>query len=222
MREGAPGGSAVAGNPGPVRLRLVFAPCPRRPAGRSAPARVSCCDAQLPAASERHDRGGRPVRLRRPAAHESGRAARTRGGRQPVAGAVGGRGAAVSLPRCRRRGTASPGWRAAPRARVDLACVRGRGRGMGRLSPADPVAIAVQVAGVLERLGVRYVLGGSLASAAFGEPRATLDVDRPRISARHRSPRTSPPSATNSPSMPIGSPRKSAAAARSNSCTVRR
>lgn len=48
---------------------------------------------------------------------------------------------------------------------------------MGRLSPADPVAIAVQVAGVLERLGVRYVLGGSLASAAFGEPRATLDVD---------------------------------------------
>jgi len=48
---------------------------------------------------------------------------------------------------------------------------------MGRLSPADPVAIAVQVAGILERLGVRYVLGGSLASAAFGEPRATLDVD---------------------------------------------
>jgi hypothetical protein len=48
---------------------------------------------------------------------------------------------------------------------------------MGRLSPADPVAIAVQVAAVLEGLGVRYVLGGSLASTAFGEPRATLDVD---------------------------------------------
>ncbi|MCA8976554.1 MAG: hypothetical protein KDC98_17670 [Planctomycetes bacterium] len=31
--------------------------------------------------------------------------------------------------------------------------------------------------GVLEGLGVRYVLGGSLASVVFGEPRATLDVD---------------------------------------------
>lgn len=45
------------------------------------------------------------------------------------------------------------------------------------MSAADPVAIAVQMAGILEQLAVRYVLGGSLASAAFGEPRATLDVD---------------------------------------------
>lgn len=45
------------------------------------------------------------------------------------------------------------------------------------MSPADPVAIALQIARVLEQSGVRYVLGGSLASAAFGEPRATLDVD---------------------------------------------
>ena len=41
----------------------------------------------------------------------------------------------------------------------------------------DPIAVAVLVATVLERLGVRYVLGGSLASATFGEPRTTLDVD---------------------------------------------
>lgn len=45
------------------------------------------------------------------------------------------------------------------------------------MSTADPVAVAVQMGGILERLGIRYVLGGSLASVAFGEPRATLDVD---------------------------------------------
>ena len=42
---------------------------------------------------------------------------------------------------------------------------------------ADPVAVAVQIASVLRALGVRHILGGSLASVAFGEPRATLDVD---------------------------------------------
>ena len=42
---------------------------------------------------------------------------------------------------------------------------------------ADPLAIAIRIASVLESLGTRYVLGGSLASVAFGEPRATLDVD---------------------------------------------
>jgi hypothetical protein len=45
------------------------------------------------------------------------------------------------------------------------------------LNAADPVAVAVQMATILERLDVRYVLGGSLASVVFGEPRATLDVD---------------------------------------------
>lgn len=45
------------------------------------------------------------------------------------------------------------------------------------MTAPDPVAIALQVASVFERLGVRYVLGGSLASTTFGEPRATLDVD---------------------------------------------
>jgi hypothetical protein len=42
---------------------------------------------------------------------------------------------------------------------------------------SDPVEIAARLATVLEGLGVRYVLGGSLASTTFGEPRATLDVD---------------------------------------------
>lgn len=33
------------------------------------------------------------------------------------------------------------------------------------------------VAQAFEQVGVRYLLGGSLASTAFGEPRSTLDVD---------------------------------------------
>jgi hypothetical protein len=45
------------------------------------------------------------------------------------------------------------------------------------LTAGEPLEIAVEMAGILERLDVRYVLGGSLASVTFGEPRATLDVD---------------------------------------------
>ena len=45
------------------------------------------------------------------------------------------------------------------------------------MTTTDPVAVAIEVARTFERLGIRYVLGGSLASTAFGEPRSTLDVD---------------------------------------------
>ena len=41
----------------------------------------------------------------------------------------------------------------------------------------DPVELAALIAEAFEQLGVRYLLGGSLASTALGEPRATLDVD---------------------------------------------
>jgi predicted nucleotidyltransferase len=41
----------------------------------------------------------------------------------------------------------------------------------------DPLAIAQHVTAVLDRLGVRYSIGGSIASAFAGEPRSTLDVD---------------------------------------------
>jgi hypothetical protein len=41
----------------------------------------------------------------------------------------------------------------------------------------DPVAIAVDLGARLDRLGVDWVLGGSLASSVHGEPRATQDVD---------------------------------------------
>ena len=45
------------------------------------------------------------------------------------------------------------------------------------MAPAVPFQVALQVADALEQCGVRYLVGGSLASSASGEPRATLDVD---------------------------------------------
>jgi hypothetical protein len=45
------------------------------------------------------------------------------------------------------------------------------------MRPADPVAIAVSVAAILDELGIRYVIGGSVASSLMGEPRSTLDLD---------------------------------------------
>jgi hypothetical protein len=41
----------------------------------------------------------------------------------------------------------------------------------------SPVTVALYAADVLESCGVRYVVGGSLASSISGEPRSTLDVD---------------------------------------------
>ena len=41
----------------------------------------------------------------------------------------------------------------------------------------SPVAVALYAADALESCGVRYVVGGSLASSISGEPRSTLDVD---------------------------------------------
>jgi hypothetical protein len=41
----------------------------------------------------------------------------------------------------------------------------------------DPVAVALSVAEILEAQGLRYLVGGSLASSLCGEPRSTLDVD---------------------------------------------
>lgn len=41
----------------------------------------------------------------------------------------------------------------------------------------DPVDVARVVATQLEALGIPYVLGGSLASTLYGEPRTTLNVD---------------------------------------------
>lgn len=45
------------------------------------------------------------------------------------------------------------------------------------VTPPDPVALAVILARILERLGIRYCIGGSVASSVYGEVRTTLDVD---------------------------------------------
>jgi len=41
----------------------------------------------------------------------------------------------------------------------------------------EPFQVALLVASALEKCGVRYLVGGSLASSVSGEPRSTLDVD---------------------------------------------
>jgi len=43
--------------------------------------------------------------------------------------------------------------------------------------PLGPLEVALAVAEALERLGIAYFLGGSLASSVQGEPRATNDID---------------------------------------------
>jgi hypothetical protein len=42
---------------------------------------------------------------------------------------------------------------------------------------ADPLAIAEQVASVLDRLNLSYAVGGAVGGSIFGEPRATNDLD---------------------------------------------
>ena len=45
------------------------------------------------------------------------------------------------------------------------------------MEPADPIKIVNQFIRILEALGIRYMIGGSLASSLYGVPRATQDVD---------------------------------------------
>ena len=44
-------------------------------------------------------------------------------------------------------------------------------------SAPDPIVVALSFTALLERLGIRYVVGGSLASSLHGEPRSTNDID---------------------------------------------
>lgn len=41
----------------------------------------------------------------------------------------------------------------------------------------EPIAVAVLFTGILEDLGIAYLVGGSLASSVHGEPRSTNDID---------------------------------------------
>lgn len=45
------------------------------------------------------------------------------------------------------------------------------------MSLADPIAVVAKLTVVLDELGIRYMIGGSLASSLYGIPRATQDVD---------------------------------------------
>lgn len=51
---------------------------------------------------------------------------------------------------------------------------------------AEPLVVTMRVAAELERLGIEYLVGGSLASSVHGLPRTTQDVDMvARIAGRH-------------------------------------
>ena len=41
----------------------------------------------------------------------------------------------------------------------------------------EAIAVTLRITGVLENLGVAYLVGGSLASSLYGQPRSTQDVD---------------------------------------------
>lgn len=43
--------------------------------------------------------------------------------------------------------------------------------------PSEPIRVLLEVTGTLDRCGVEYLLGGSLASSVLGEPRSTVDID---------------------------------------------
>jgi hypothetical protein len=45
------------------------------------------------------------------------------------------------------------------------------------VTSVDPLAIAAVLAKILDEIGIRYVIGGSVAASAYGEPRTTLDID---------------------------------------------
>lgn len=53
----------------------------------------------------------------------------------------------------------------------------------------ESLLLAVEVAKILERLGIAYFIGGSLASSQHGVPRATLDADLvARLTPQHIAP----------------------------------
>ncbi len=41
----------------------------------------------------------------------------------------------------------------------------------------DPIAVAISVTTVLDRIGVLHTIGGSIAASFAGEPRASIDID---------------------------------------------
>jgi len=51
---------------------------------------------------------------------------------------------------------------------------------------AEPIAVTLRVTTELERLGIEYLVGASIASSVHGRPRTTQDVDLvARTAGRH-------------------------------------
>lgn len=42
---------------------------------------------------------------------------------------------------------------------------------------SEPIRVALRIAEILEQLDIPYLIGGSIASSIYGEPRATQDID---------------------------------------------
>ena len=56
--------------------------------------------------------------------------------------------------------------------------LRARVRGITtRRTQMNPLILAVALGGQLDELGIKYAVGGSVASSFYGEPRSTLDID---------------------------------------------
>src|SRR5262249_51195778 len=79
-----------------------------------------------------------------------------------------------ALPECRRRRASGPPGRPALRPCLRRANLQERSRGR---PVTDEIELAMTVGAVLERLGIPYFLGGSMASAYYGETRSTNDID---------------------------------------------
>src|SRR5262249_14804511 len=76
-----------------------------------------------------------------------------------------------------RAGASAPGGFALDRAGPDGPCLRlGRPQD-GVLMLSEPILVVAKLARTFDALGIRYVVGGSLASSIYGVPRATQDVD---------------------------------------------
>jgi hypothetical protein len=100
-------------------------------------------------------------------------------GRLSSAGAASVDVAQLALAGARRRAGSADALRAyadVTLGRALAARVYGAGA-FSSLRPTGPVAVVLLVVRALDACGVRYVVGGSLASSVAGEPRATLDAD---------------------------------------------
>ena len=51
---------------------------------------------------------------------------------------------------------------------------------------SEPLCVALQMAEIFENLDIPYLVGGSIASSIYGEPRATQDIDMVAVLKNHQ------------------------------------